>query len=34
MFLVGTDGRREGRRLEPEPLAQLLGIYEQALENK
>lgn len=34
MFLVGTDGRIEGRRLEPETLAQLLGIYEQALENK
>lgn len=33
MFLVGADGRIEGRRLEVESLAQLLGIYESVLEN-
>ena len=33
MFLVGTDGKIEGRRLEVESLAQLLGIYESVLEN-
>ncbi|MBP5571273.1 MAG: redoxin domain-containing protein [Bacteroidales bacterium] len=34
MFLVGSDGKIEGRRLEPEALAQLLAIYEQALEKQ
>ena len=33
MFLVGADGKIEGRRLEVESLAQLLGIYESVLEN-
>lgn len=34
MFLVGADGVIEGRRLEVEALAQLLGIYETILEDK
>lgn len=33
MFLVGADGIIEGRRLEVESLAQLLGIYESVLES-
>lgn len=33
MFLIGADGKIEGRRLEVESLAQLLGIYESVLEN-
>ncbi|MBP5488007.1 MAG: hypothetical protein J6X77_00385 [Bacteroidales bacterium] len=33
MFLVGADGKIEGRRLEVEALAQLLAIYESVLQN-
>lgn len=33
MFLVGADGIIEGRRLEVESLAQLLGVYESVIGN-